>query len=246
MGRNVLMESSEEENFELIQETIRVDGRNRSVDAILNDSIDVGDGDILEGSRYTESDDDNGSDDDTVDSDDSDDGSVEIVPILTADRVRMHDPVIHDSYHCPPFDDLTHTFSGAICEECDCDDFNFARCLQETNYLLLRESVSTIDFEEQLLLDGVDIHSRVPNNEMRKFYYKKLFVCLDFGVLRERGYQIALWRRCDKYFPVRVDIISDSRNFLLILGKINITPVLLASQILVSNSICINIEHYGQ
>lgn len=60
--------------------------------------------------------------------------------------------------------------------------------MQETNYLLLKETVYTIDFEEQLLLakDGVDIQSRIPNNEMRKFYYKKLFVCLDFGVL-EKG-----------------------------------------------------------
>lgn len=102
MDRNVLMESSEEEFIEMIRETIRVDGRNRFVNAIMNDSVDDGgenddDDDIMEGSNDTDSDDDDGSDDNTDDSDDSDDGSVENVPIFIPDRIRIHDPVIHDA-----------------------------------------------------------------------------------------------------------------------------------------------------
>ena len=194
MDRNVLMESSEGEFFEAIWNSIRTDGSDRFVDAIFNDPVEYEGGKDKDSDDFEESidtdygaDNDSGDDDDNdVDhSDDSDDGSVENLPIFIPDRIRIHDPVVHQSHHCPPFDDMTQTFCGDICGVCDCYDFNFARCLQETNYLLLKETVYTIDFDEQLLLakDGVDNLRRTPNNEMRKFYYKKLFVCLDFGAL---------------------------------------------------------------
>ena len=45
-----------------------------------------------------------------------------------------------------------------------------------------------MNFDELFLLavEGIDNERRRPNNEIRKYYYKKLFMALDFGAL-EKG-----------------------------------------------------------
>ena len=60
--------------------------------------------------------------------------------------------------------------------------------MQENNYQFLRDCFYAIDFDNQLQLaeSSIDEPRRKPNNEMRKYFYKKVFVSLDFGVL-EKG-----------------------------------------------------------
>ena len=99
--------------------------------------------------------------------------------------MRLHDPVVHDHCHCPPFIDMSETFIGIPCGVCDCYDFNFASCFQENNFQFFKDCYYKIDFEEQLILakDSINIARRRPNHELRKYFYKKLFISIDFGVL---------------------------------------------------------------
>lgn len=78
-----------------------------------------------------------GSDDDDFDQeDDSNDDEVAIgdervlgdaPPII--DSQRIHEPIVHQHIHCPPFDDMSIVFQGNPHGICDCDDFCFAECL---------------------------------------------------------------------------------------------------------------------
>jgi hypothetical protein len=131
---------------------------------------------------------DDDSDNDSDSEDENDDNSIENGADLNLDRVQIHDLILHDHIHCPPFEDIACTFRGAQCGVCDCDDFCLASCLQENNFQFFKDSVYVVDFEEEMLLakESVDLGRRKPNNELRKFLYKKIFVCLDFGVI-EKG-----------------------------------------------------------
>ena len=193
MNRIRFLEANEDEFLEAIRHIIRADGRQRIVDALIVDAVEDAEvrceyEDIMEDDmNHLDSDDDDsesGSDFDDV----SEEASVDEAPNVGIELIRVHDPVVHDRFHCPPFDDITHTFRGVLCGVCDCDDFVFAQCLQENNYQLLKDSFYTIDFDDQFNLarDSVDVMRRKPNNELRKYFYKKVFVCLDFGVL-EKG-----------------------------------------------------------
>ena len=188
------MDATEEDFLAAVREVTRVHGRRLVVDAMLTDSI-AGSSQLSDCSVENDAPDEPDSDtiEDSVDGDDySDDGSeddsVEMMPQVNDERIRLHDPIVHDHVHCPPFGDLLETFCGIPCGICDCDDFNFALCLQENNYQFLKDCYYTINFDDQfqLAVSSVDEPRRKPNNEMRKYLYKKLFVSLDFGVL-EKG-----------------------------------------------------------
>lgn len=83
---------------------------------------------------------------------------------------------------------MSSTFRGALCGTCDCEDFGLAFCLQENNFEFLVNCAYPLRFDELYLLavEGIDNLHRRPNNEIRKYYYKKLFIALDFGAL-EKG-----------------------------------------------------------
>ena len=63
-----------------------------------------------------------------------------------------------------------------------------AQCLQEKNFEFLVNCSYPIRFDELYVLavEEIDNMHRRPNNEIRKYYYKKLFIALDFGAL-EKG-----------------------------------------------------------
>lgn len=193
MNRVGLLEANEDDFLEAVRQIIRADGRDRVVDALIVDAVEDADvqreyEDIMDDDIRHDDSEDNDSGSGSDFDDDSEEASVDDAPDVDMDRIRVHDPVIHDHFHCPPFDDITHTFRGGLCGVCDCDDFCFALCLQENDYQLFKDSYYTIDFDDQLILarESVDVMRRKPNNELRKYFYKKVFVCLDFGVL-EKG-----------------------------------------------------------
>lgn len=194
MLRNDLVEASEDEFLAAVRVVMRVQGRGCLIDAILNESA-------ADNSQLSENMDDNSPSE--SDSDDSDEpydeqyepdddesvnDSVDEEPQFNADKIMLHDPVVHDYIHCPPFVDLSRTFCGMQCGVCDCDDFNFAQCLQEGDYQFFKNCYYTIDFAAQydLAKNSIMQPRRKLNNELRKYFYKKVFIALDFGVL-EKG-----------------------------------------------------------
>ena len=186
-----LLEASEDEFLAAIRESIRVQGRGHLIDAILIDSVaEIQDSDYnfsMEGNPQNSSDSENSEENNSGDSSDNESeiASVDEIPQDGVDRVMLHEPVLHNHIHCPPFDDISQTFCGVQCGVCDCDDYCFAVFLQEDNFEFLKNCYYTLDFQKQLQLaeDSCDEPRRKPNNELRKYFYKK---CLDFGVL-EKG-----------------------------------------------------------
>lgn len=49
---------------------------------------------------------DDGSESESDPDDDSEEASVDDVPDVKVDKIRVQDPVLHDHFHCPPFDDI--------------------------------------------------------------------------------------------------------------------------------------------
>ena len=194
LSRNELLEATEEEFLAAVRDMTRLHGRKHVVDAMLTDSF-AGSSQLSDDSVENElpNDTDSDSSEDSIDEDDDSDddserNSVENVPQVNDERIFLHEPIVHDHIHCPPFKDLSDTFCGIPCGVCDCDDFCFALCLQENNYQFLKDCFYKINFDDQLLLaeGSMDEPRRKPNNELRKYLYKKFFVSLDFGVL-EKG-----------------------------------------------------------
>lgn len=83
--------------------------------------------------------------------------------------MQLHDRIVHDHIHCPPFPDISSTFCGALCGMCDCEDFGLAQCLQENNFEFLVNCSYPIRFDEPYVLavEGIDNMHRRPNNEIR-------------------------------------------------------------------------------
>ena len=191
MDRNGLLDANESDFLGAVLNFINVEGRDSLVNAMLIDRVDeVPDRwDVIGDIEFPDDYDSDSSDDegDHVESsdDEADNDSVDNAHEFNIDRIRLHDPVVHDHSHCPPFIDMTHTFVGVPCGVCDCDDFCFACCFQENNFQFFKDCYYKIDFDEQLNLanDGIDVARRRPNNELRKYFFKKVFVSLDFGVL---------------------------------------------------------------
>ena len=157
MNRIGLLEANDDEFLEAVRHIIRADDRQRIVDALIIDAVEDAEvrreyEDIMEDDMnhlYSDDDDsESGSDFDDV----SEGASVDEALYVGIELIRVHDPVVHDHFHCPPFDDITHTFRGVLCGVCDCDDFVFAQCLQENNNQLLKDSFYTIDFDDQFNL----------------------------------------------------------------------------------------------
>ena len=193
MNRKGLLEAGEEEFLEIVRNRTRIEGRNSVINALIPEDDEEFDSDqnILLENIHADSDSDSTDADSEhyVDSDDeNDDDSIAYLPELNMDRVQLHDPILHDHIHCPPFENIAFTFHGGQCGVCDCDDFCLALCLQENNFQFFKDSFYVVDLDAEMSLakESVDIGRRKPNNEMRKFWYKKIFICLDFGVL-EKG-----------------------------------------------------------
>jgi hypothetical protein len=107
---------------------------------------------------------------------------------LNNGRIILHHEIPHvHCHHCPPFADISFTFRGIPCGVCDCDDFLFARCLQENNFQFLKDCFSPVDFDEQVSIaeSSIDQQRRKPNNDLRKFL-NIFFMALDFSAL-EKG-----------------------------------------------------------
>ena len=190
MNENDLHDVSDEEFFEIVRNRVHENGRDSIIAALMAD--DVESAPCCESGDHDESPDSDDSDDSIGDSSestrDSDADEIDSVEDDHGGRVKVHDPIIHDHYHCPPIADMLSTFRGVPFGICDCEDFCLAYCFQENNYEFLKSCAFPIDFDEifELAVEGIQNNSRKPNNEMRKYYYKKLFLALDFGVL-EKG-----------------------------------------------------------
>ena len=185
MDRNSLSVAEEDDFLEAVRSSIRAEGRSRVLDAIFSQGevVDSQADDESDGSsNYTQN------SDESVFSDDTDDVNSVDDNIEKVDYIKLHDPIVHDHVHCPPFQDMSSTFCGVPCGICDCEDFCFAMCFQENNFQFFKDCFYSIDFDEQLTLaaEGIDNLHRRPNNEMRKYYYKKIFFSIDFGVV-EKG-----------------------------------------------------------
>ena len=185
MDRNSLSVAEEDDFLEAVRSSIRAEGRSRVLDAIFSQEevIDSQGEDESDGSsNHTQN------SDESVFSDDTDDVNSVDDNIEKVDYIKLHDPIVHDHVHCPPFEDMSSTFCGVPCGICDCEDFCFAMCFQENNFQFFKDCFYSIDFDEQftLAVEGIDNLHRRPNNEMRKYYYKKIFFSIDFGVV-EKG-----------------------------------------------------------
>ena len=185
MDRNSLSVAEEDDFLEAVRSSIRAEGRSRVLDAIFSQGevVDSQADDESDGSsNYTQN------SDESVFSDDTDDVNSVDDNIEKVDYIKLHDPIVHDHVHCPPFQDMSSTFCGVPCGICDCEDFCFAMCFQENNFQFFKDCFYSIDFDEQFTLaaEGIDNLHRRPNNEMRKYYYKKIFFSIDFGVV-EKG-----------------------------------------------------------
>ena len=101
------------------------------------------------------------------------------------DSQRIHEPIVHQHIHCPPFDDMSTVFQCNPHGICDCDDFCFAECLQDGEFVYFKTASFVIAFDEllQQSIESVDCVERRSNNERRKALYMKRFCALDFGVL---------------------------------------------------------------
>jgi hypothetical protein len=208
MDTNELMELDEASLMTYIEGHIRKNGRISVVNAVAVDSN--GDFDSPHDSDSRESrelSDDSSvstnSDDSSLASDSSVDGSADSgndsdnnalaihdQPILgdllpIPDRIQIHDRIDHLHTHCPPFNDMSTVFRGNPYGICDCDDFLFAVCLQDNNFVYFTTANHVIDFDEVLMKAGENIDSdeRRSNKDLRKALYKKVFRALDFGAL---------------------------------------------------------------
>ena len=193
MNETQLTEASEEEFLEVVRARIRSKGRCCLIEALINeddgavDVKDVNDNMVIDSANM--SDDSDESDNEVEGEYDIEDDDVTVESIEdNGNRVKVHDRVVHDHIHCPPFPDMSSTFAGIPCGICDCEDFVLAECFQENNFEFLKTSEYPILFDELYLLavEGIDNERRRPNNDIRKYYYKKLFMALDFGAL-EKG-----------------------------------------------------------
>ena len=186
IDRNSLSQVEEDEFLEAVRASIRVEGRERVLDAIfaegefVNDALN--DEETEDSDEHRDDSDDSSSLEDSVDEESVEENHDEV------DKVKLHNPIIHDNVHCPPFDDMSSTFCGFPYGICDCEDFCFALYFQENNFQFFKDCFYSIDFDAQFMLafDGIDNVHRRPNNEMRKYYYKKIFFSIDFGVV-EKG-----------------------------------------------------------
>ena len=186
VDRNSPSQVEEDEFLEAVRASIRVEGRERVLDAIFAE------GDVVCGSENDEQTDDSDehredSDDYASSSDDSEDDDSVDENHDEVEKVKLHDPVIHDHVHCLPFPDMSSTFCGVPFGICDCKDFSFALCFQENDFQFFKDYFYSIDFDAQfaLALDGIDNIHRRPNN---KIITKKYSSQLILELLRtERG-----------------------------------------------------------
>ena len=196
MSEKRLFEASEDDFLEMIRARIREKGRSCIIEAIINED----DGDLVLGNEHdnvmnsiantSDDSDESGDDEEGGDVADDDNDSVDSLGSLenNGDKVKIHDRINHDHVHCPPFPDMSSTFRGAPHGICDCEDFCLAQCFQDNDFEFLKNCAYPIRFDDlyTLAVVGVDNERRRPNNEIRKYYYSKLFIALDFGRL-EKG-----------------------------------------------------------
>ena len=193
MNETQLTEASEDDFREFVWARIRVKGRYSLIEALIHEDDDASvleeENEIVGGADAYMSDDSDESGNEVDGDYDIDDDNESIDSIEdNGGRLRVHDQIVHDHVHCPPFPDMSSTFRGIPCGVCDCDDFCLAQCFQENDFEFLKLSEYPMNFDELFLLavEGIDNERRRPNNEIRKYYYKKLFMALDFGAL-EKG-----------------------------------------------------------
>ena len=199
MNKNELTEASEEEFLDEVRARIRDKGRSRIIDALINDDDEDGilgdqNNDTVNSAASLSDDSDDGGDDHDGGSDaEDDDDSIDSLE-NHGNKVQLHDHIIHDHIHCPPFPDMSSTFCGALCGVCDCEDFSLAQCMQENNFDFLVNCSYPIRFDElyMLAVEGVDNLHRRPNNEVRKYYYKKLLYSVLLRKVNDVDYQIAV------------------------------------------------------
>ena len=174
---HLLEESSEEEDdrsrasFSTAPKSF-VESENRSVDyqsdSELSEGTDDSGGseeDVLSNSGQSE--------DSALDDDD--------VPHVLHDNnpIRLHDPPVFTSLHCPPFQSIQNTIYG----DCDCADFGMDVCCQTNEF----QFFPALSLEEEFLTakENVNDLDRVPCNLLRKRLYKLLFYACDFGILEK-------------------------------------------------------------
>ena len=94
--------------------------------------------------------------------------------------LRIHDPPVFGSIHCPPCDSIEVTMYGV----CDCCDFGMDVCAKEDDF----QFFSIISFEGEMTAasDSVDFPDGISSNLLRKRLYKKLFHATDFGILEKK------------------------------------------------------------
>lgn len=117
---------------------------------------------------------------DSYNEDDSDDESLkDNFNGVRNDQVmlRIYDPPVFGSLHCPPCDSIEVTMYGA----CDCCDFGMDIRAKEDDF----QFFSIISFESEMTAasNSVDFPDRISSILLRKRLYKKVFHATDFGIL---------------------------------------------------------------
>ena len=95
---------------------------------------------------------------------------------IAGNTVNIYAAVVHDSIHCPPFDEI----DGC----CDCAEFGMGGCCRLDDFVFF----GSIDFEILMAeaIDTVNDEGRMPNNILRKKLYRSLFLDTNFGILEKK------------------------------------------------------------
>ena len=177
---------------DVFRDYIEAHGRASSIEMFNSQGDDGGsDSGRSNGDSDAISSDSDSSDEETVSDDDDSIPDAEMADIsdeedefvgnqIAGNTVNVHAVVVHDSIHCPPFDEIDNTLHGC----CDCAEFGMGGCCRLDDFVFF----GSIDFETLIAeaIDTVNDEGRMPNNILRKKLYRSLFLDTNFGILEKK------------------------------------------------------------
>jgi hypothetical protein len=98
---------------------------------------------------------------------------------------KLHDHVVFDTFHCPPFPDTPEGLENTMKQPCNCSSYGvlFQKCAK------LWGIGDPIDWgeEREFALKTINNDKRQSNSTKRKDLYKSVYRAYENGVLMERG-----------------------------------------------------------
>ena len=160
-----------------------------------DDDDDDGDDDDDDETSSSSDNDDDDDDDDYLDSDDTDEEESEAEGDSDVDldandndvddayMLQLHDAVVFNSFHCPPFPSIDDTTSDDF--PCDCVERGLPICGRTDNFNYFVDppfGFQNLNFEteEAEANETMNEEHRSLNNEQRKSLYRRVFFLMDF------------------------------------------------------------------